>query len=59
MENKYNGVIKMNNKIDKNRKISVSIRPIQSKKLHGNFTCDACGHILGIGELACPCRGAY
>ena len=49
----------MNNKIDKNGKIRISVRPIQSKKLHGGFTCDACGHTVRKHELACPCRGAY
>ena len=53
------GKIEMNNKIDKNGKIRISVRPIQSKKLHGGFTCDACGHTVRKHELACPCRGAY
>ncbi len=49
----------MNNKINKNKKISVSVRPIQTRKIHGGFTCEACGHTLRREELACPCRGAY
>tara|TARA_R110000868_G_scaffold102974_3_gene283649 strand:+ start:879 stop:1025 length:147 start_codon:yes stop_codon:yes gene_type:complete len=46
----------INKNIDKNGKLKVSVRPIQSKKLNGNFTCIACGHTITT-TLACPCRG--
>ena len=38
------------------KKMSVSIRPVQSRK-HGAFTCDACGTLVSGKMLACPCRG--